>query len=156
MNNKFLFVAIYACMVLGSLMPACKKDDWGKNNVTSITAAVQSAPDDNVSVVLDPLSNAVVSFEWQPAKAGNFTPIYYKVEFDKETGDFSRPVYTGVPASLGTVTKLMVSHKDLNRIAESAGIAQLAKGKLRWKVIASNGVVADSTGNGRLIEVQRP
>jgi hypothetical protein len=156
MNNKFLYVAVCACMALCSLMPACKKDDWGKNNNTGITAAVQSAPDDNVSIVLDPLSNAVVSFEWEPAKAGNFTPIYYKVEFDKENGDFSSPVYTGVPVALGSATKLSLSHGNLNTIAEKAGIAPLAKGRLRWKVVASNGVVTDASGNGRLIEVQRP
>jgi hypothetical protein len=149
-------MAVCACMVLCSLLPACKKDSWGKENVTSITAAVQSAPDDNISIVLDPLSNAVVYFEWEPAKAGNFTPVYYKVQFDKESGDFSHPVYTGMSASLGAATKLLLSHRDLNRIAENAGIAQLAKGRLRWKVIASNGVVADSSGNGRLIELQRP
>jgi hypothetical protein len=156
MNNKFLYAAAFACIALCSLVTACKKDSWGKNNLTSITAAVQSAPDDNVSIVLDPLSNAVVYFEWQPAKTGNFTPIYYKVQFDKESGDFSNPVYTGVPTSLGSATKLLLSHRDLNKIAESTGIAPQAKGKLRWKVIASNGVVADSSGNGRVIEVMRP
>jgi hypothetical protein len=156
MNNKFLYMAVCACLALGSLIPACKKDDWSKNNDTSITAAVQAAPDDNVSIALDPVSNAVVSFEWQSAIAGNFTPIYYKVEFDKENGDFSNPVHTGVPAALGTATKLSLSHRDLNTIAEKAGIAPLAKGRLRWKVVASNGVVTDASGNGRLIEVQRP
>jgi starch-binding outer membrane protein SusE/F len=156
MNNKFLYAAACACIALCSLVAACKKNDWGKDNLTSITPAVQLAPDDNVSIVLDPLSNAVVYFEWQPAKAGNFTPIYYKVQFDKESGDFSNPVYTGVPTSLGSATKLLVSHRDLNKIAESTGIAPQAKGKLRWKVIASNGVVADSSGNGRVIEVMRP
>jgi len=156
MNNKFLYTAACACMALFSLLPACKKDSWGKNNVTSITAAVQSTPDNNVSITLDPLSNAVVSFEWQAAKAGDFTPVYYKVQFDKESGNFSRPVYTGLPAASGSVAKLLLSHRDLNKIANSAGIAQLAKGKLRWRVIASNGVVADSSGTGRLIEVQRP
>jgi starch-binding outer membrane protein SusE/F len=156
MNNKFLYMAVCACLAFGSLIPACKKDDWGKNNSTSITAAVQSAPDENVSIALDPLSNAVVSFEWQPAKAGNYTPIYYKVEFDKENGDFSEPVHTGVPSALGSATKLLLSHGILNTIAEKAGIAPLAKGRLRWRVKASNGVVTDASGNGRLIEVQRP
>jgi starch-binding outer membrane protein SusE/F len=156
MNHKFLYAAVCACLALGSLIPACTKDNWGKDNNTSIIAATQSAPDDNVSIVLDPTSNAVVSFEWQPAKTGNYTPVYYKVKFDKESGDFSSPIYTGVPAALGSVTKFSLSHRDLNTIAEKAGIAPLAKGRLRWKVIASNGVVADSLGNGRLIEVQRP
>lgn len=156
MNNKFLYVAVCACLALCSLTPACTKDNWGKDNNTSITAVTPSAPDDNVSIVLDPTSNAVVYFEWLPAKTGNYTPVYYKVWFDKESGDFSSPVYTGVPAALGSATKLSLSHRDLNSIAEKAGIAPLAKGRLRWKVIASNGVVAESSGNGRLIEVQRP
>jgi starch-binding outer membrane protein SusE/F len=154
MNNKFLYTLACASITIG--LPACEKDSWGKNNDTSITAAVVTAPDDNVSIVLDPLSNAVVSFEWQAAKTGNFTPAYYKVQFDKETGDFSRPVYTGTPASLGSATRLLLSHRDMNKIAYNAGIPQLAKGKLRWRVIASNGVVADSSGVGRLVEVQRP
>ena len=142
-------------MAISSLPAACKKDSWGKDNVTTITAAVQSAPDNNVSVALDTLSNAVVSFEWQAAKTGNFTPVYYKVIFDKAGGDFTHPLYTGVPASLGSALKLAVSHKDLNKIAVTAAIPVAGKGKLQWKVIASNGVVADSSGSGRIIELQR-
>lgn len=153
MNNKILYTLV--CIAIGSLLPACEKDSWGKDNVTSITAAIVTAPDDNVSIILDPLSNAVVSFEWQPAKTGNYTPVYYKVIFDKETGDFTHPLYTGVPASLGSALKLAVSHKDLNKIATLATLPSPGKGKLRWKVIASNGVVVDSSGSGRLIELQR-
>jgi len=148
-------MAVCACIATSSLLPACKKDSWGKNNVTTITAAIQSAPDNNVSVALDTLSNAVVSFEWQPAKTGNFTPVYYKVVFDKESGDFAHPLYTGVPLSLGSALKLAVSHKDLNKIAVMAAIPVAGKGKLKWKVIASNGVVDDPGGAGRLIEIQR-
>jgi starch-binding outer membrane protein SusE/F len=155
MNNKFLYTLACACLAIGSLLPACEKDSWGKDNVTSITSAVVTAPDDNVSIVLDPLSNAVVSFEWQPAKTGNYTPVYYKVIFDQETGDFTNPLYTGVPASLGSALKLAVSHKDLNKIATLAALPSPGKGKLRWKVIASNGVVEESSGSGRLIELQR-
>ena len=155
MNNKFLYTLACACIAICSGLPACEKDSWGKNNVTSITEAVVTAPDDNVSIVLDPLSNAVVSFEWQPAKTGNYTPVYYKVIFDKENGDFTHPLYTGTPASLGTMLKLAVSHKDLNKIATLAALPSPGKGKLRWKVIASNGVVTDSSGLGRLIELQR-
>lgn len=151
-----MYVAVCVSLALCSLIPACTKDTWGKDNNTSITATVQLAPDDNISIVLDPTSNAIVSFEWQPAKTGNYTPVYYKVVFDKEHGDFSSPVYTGVPAALGSATKLSLSHRDLNTIAEKAGITPLAKGRLRWKVIASNGVVAESSENGRLLEVQRP
>jgi starch-binding outer membrane protein SusE/F len=155
MSNKLLYIAVCACMAAIGLLPACKKDNWGKDNVTTITTAVQLAPDNNASVVLDTLSNAVVSFEWQPSTTGNFTPVYYKVVFDKEGGDFSRPLYTGVPASLGWVPKLAVSHKVLNKMAVTAAIPVAGKGKLSWKVIASNGVVAETSGTGRLIEVQR-
>jgi hypothetical protein len=49
----------------------------------------------------------------------------------------------------------MVSHKDLNKIATLAALPSTGKGKLRWKVIASNGVVAETSGEGRLIELQR-
>jgi starch-binding outer membrane protein SusE/F len=138
------------------LLAACEKDDWDKEVVTSITPSIPAAPNNNVLIDLDPLSNAVVSFEWEAAQTANHTLSFYKVLFDKESGDFSTPVYTGVPAALGSKNKLILSHRELNKIANNAGIKALQKGKIKWTVAASNGVVNETAGESRILELQRP
>ena len=136
------------------MIVACKKEDLDDTN-TTITQPNLTAPSNTTSVNLDPFSNAVVTFEWTPAATGNYTLPFYKVVFDKETGDFSKPIYTGVPQKVGTESKLSLSHKEMNKIAYAAGITELGTGKVKWQVIASNGVVSATSGSG-LIELKRP
>jgi hypothetical protein len=138
------------------LLAACKKDDWGKNVETTITPAVLSAPGNNISIHLDPLSNAVVTFEWQPAQTADYTLPFYQVLFDKESGDFSQPVYIGKPASLGSANKLTLSHRELNKMANNAGIKASSTGKLKWTVVASNGIVSEMPAENRVLQLQRP
>jgi starch-binding outer membrane protein SusE/F len=138
------------------LLAACEKDEWVKDVETSITPAVIAAPINNVFVDLDPLSNAIVTFEWEPAQTANHTLSFYKVLFDKESGDFSDPIYTGVPAALGSKNKLILAHRELNKIANNAGIRALQKGKVKWTVVASNGVVSEMSAESRVLELQRP
>ncbi|TCD27048.1 hypothetical protein EZ456_11025 [Pedobacter psychrodurus] len=133
---------------------SCKKDRID-NVTTTISQPILSAPANNTVVNLNPSSNAVVTFEWNPATTGNYTLPFYKVVFDKESGDFSKPVYTGIPAKVGSDNKLSLSHKEMNKIAAGAGIAELASGKVKWQVIASNGVIAATSGAG-IIELKRP
>jgi len=135
------------------MVAACKKETDSVG--TTITAATISAPANNTSINLDPASNAVVTFEWSPAMTENYTLPFYKVVFDKETGDFSTPIYTGIPQKVGSEAKLSLSHKEMNKVANAAGIKELASGKVKWKVIASNGVVSATSGSG-LIELKRP
>lgn len=152
-------IYFYSIMIITGicLLAACKKETLRSANVpTSISAPVLNAPQGNVAVALDPASNAVVTFSWEPAKTGNNTMAFYQVVLDKETGDFSAPLYTGTPADVGTKTSLILTHRQLNIIAAKAGIGELAKGKLKWKVKTSNGVAAAESPETRLIEVERP
>jgi hypothetical protein len=143
-------------MVASLFIAGCKKNDWGKDIQTTITPVTATAPDNNLSIALDPLSNAVVTFEWQAAKTADYTLVFYKLLFATETGSFANPVYIGTPASLGAKTTLSLTHRDLNKIASKAGIKALEKGKIKWAVVASNGIVSDTLAQPRYMELQRP
>lgn len=141
---------------LSLLLGACDKDYWPHSIETSITKVTTAAPANNLSLALDPLSNAVVRFEWSAAKTGNHTPVYYKILFDKEGGNFSQPIYSFTSASQGTKTNLTITHRDLNKVASKAGIKALEKGKVIWTVVASNGVNSDTSADKKVMELERP
>ncbi|CAH0152418.1 MULTISPECIES: SusE domain-containing protein [unclassified Pedobacter] len=152
---KRIFKNKYAVGMLCLLfLFSCKKDHID-NVTTTISQPTLSAPSNNTLVNLSPSSNAVVTFEWNPATTGNYTLPFYKVVFDKENGDFSKPAYAGIPAKVGTDNKLSLSHKEMNKIAAAAGITELGSGKVKWQVIASNGVITATSGSG-ILELKRP
>lgn len=148
---KYIQVMGMVCLLLPL---ACKKDSTDAVN-TTIEPVVLKSPAANTQINLSPLSNAVVTFEWDAARTGNNTLSFYEVEFDKETGDFSNPVSKSIPNKGGIENKLLLTHRSLNRIAHLAGIAELAKGKIKWRVKANTGVVSSISGSGT-IELSRP
>jgi hypothetical protein len=152
---KKIFNYIYATGILCLMfLCSCKKDavDTVSTNITEVAI---TAPSSSTLVQLDPSSNAVVTFEWSKANTGNYSLAFYEVVFDKENGDFSKPVYSFVPARGGIEPKLILSHKDVNKIAYAAGIQELGTGKLKWRVKADNGIVSSTSAEG-LIQVTRP
>jgi hypothetical protein len=153
MQQRITYIFL-ACLLMAAT--ACQKDEWGKGVETTITTTTQKAPDNNLSLALDPMSNAIVTFEWEPAHTGNNTLVFYKVLFVAESGSFSKPVYTGSPAAGGSKTSLVLTHRDLNKLANNAGIKALQKGKIKWTVVASNGIISDTAKESRTLELERP
>lgn len=136
-------------------MVSCEKNDRDINmNITEVGAVY--APNDNLFVKLEPATAASVGFEWEHAKAEDGALVMYEVAFDEESGDFSTPVYKMASDGNGVQNKLTLSHKDLNRIANFAGIKSLEKGKLIWTVMASKGTNVKKSTITRTIEVERP
>jgi len=149
-NFSSLFVLLLAFTFGG-----CKKDEREINmNITEVSALY--APNDNLHVKLEPATSASVVFEWDQAKAEDGSLVMYEVAFDKQGGDFSAPVYKISSDGNGVQNKLTLSHKDLNRIANFAGINALETGKLRWTVLASKGTNVKKATVSRTIEVERP
>lgn len=153
MNKIFNYAGVMVVLFIIALT-ACKKDTQHAVDST-IAEAKPTGPTDNTLINLSPFSNAVVTFEWEAAKTGNYTQPFYEVEFDKETGDFSKPVYKGIPNKGGVERKLVLTHRTLNRIANLAGIAELSKGKVKWRIRAYTGVVSSISQSGT-IELSRP
>ncbi|TGE04800.1 SusE domain-containing protein [Hymenobacter fodinae] len=142
-------------MLLIGLLTGCKKDDQELDEtITPVSNYI--SPADNSLVKLDPPSNAAVTFEWSQARAADGTLVLYEVLFDKENGDFSAPVYSTVSGTNGLDTKLVLSHGDLNKIANLAGIPAQAQGKMKWRVNASKGINVLPASAARTIQVERP
>ncbi|TGD77584.1 SusE domain-containing protein [Hymenobacter wooponensis] len=142
-------------LLLIGLLTGCQKDDKELDE-TITPVANYISPADNSLVRLDPPSNAAVTFEWGQARAADGTVILYEVLFDKEGGDFTAPVYSTVSGTNGLDTKLVLSHGDLNKIANLAGIPAQAQGKLKWTVNATKGLNVMPAATARTIAVERP
>jgi starch-binding outer membrane protein SusE/F len=137
------------------LMIGCSKDDRDINmNISEVTAFY--APNDNLFVKLEPATSASVTFEWEQAKAEDGSLVMYEVAFDEEGGDFTTPIYKISSDGNGVQNRLTLSHKDLNRVANFAGIQALETGKLVWTVLASKGINVKKATVSRTIEVERP
>lgn len=155
MRNSVFNLSSLAILLLAFTFGSCKKDERDINmNITEVNAIY--APIDNVFVKLEPATSASVVFEWEQAKAEDGSLVMYEVAFDKEGGDFSAPIYKMSSDGNGVQNKLTLSHKDLNRIANFAGIQSLSTGKLRWTVLASKGTNVKKASVSRMIEVERP
>lgn len=149
----FIFTALpaVATMFLGS----CKKDDY-KLNTNIKPVEHLGAPADNKFVKLQPATSAAVSFEWDQARAEDGSLVLYEVAFDKESGDFSKPIAKYTSDGGGVQNKLSLSHKELNTIANNAGIPALGTGKLKWTVLAAKGYNVLPAAESRILEVERP
>jgi hypothetical protein len=141
-------------MAVSLFITSCDDDDSINTNISPVKSLF--APADNLFVKLAPTTEASVVFEWEQSKAEDGTLVLYEVVFDKESGDFSSPIYKLVSDSKGLENSLTLSHKDLNKIANFAGIPSLGTGKLKWTVLASKGINVLQAEAARNIEVERP
>lgn len=141
--------------LLGNLLAGCDDDD-DKLNTTITGVSNLFAPADNSFVRLLPATSATVAFEWEAARAEDGTVVQYEVLFDKEAGDFSAPVFASTSGQNGLEPRLTLTHAELNKIANLAGIQALTRGKLKWTVAASKGTNVVRATATRLLEVERP
>ncbi|MBL4677128.1 MAG: SusE domain-containing protein [Mucilaginibacter sp.] len=145
-----------ACVLLLVMIitGSCKKDGRPLNLNLSPVGAL-ATPNDNADVKLDPTSSATVLFKWD-AVASEEGLVLYEVAFVKEGGDFSKPVTKVLSDGAGVQSQLTITHKDLNKIANAAGIAASSAGKLKWTVIASKGANAKPASVSRTLQLERP
>ena len=132
---------------------SCKDDDTMSN--TNVSAVEQLyAPSDKTFYNLSANSSAL--FEWQGAHAEDNGVVLYEVAFDKEGGDFSKPIKVLPADGNGYKTTLNITFADLNKIAQLAGIQPEATAKLSWTVFSSKGINVQKSSVVRTIEVKRP
>ncbi len=94
-----------------------------------------------------------VRFEWSPSVAEDNGFVSYELLFDRENGDFSQPLAALTSQLTGSQTYLTVTAKELNSVAQAAGLGIMEKGKLRWTVRASKGINGNLYAESRLITV---
>ncbi|HEK20868.1 MULTISPECIES: SusE domain-containing protein [unclassified Mucilaginibacter] len=134
---------------------SCKKDKTLSNaDVTPVTNLY--APEDAKAVKIPSGASGSVSFEWEQAHASDNGLVLYEVAFDKEGGDFSKPLYSIPSDGNGLYNKLTLSYSDLNKVATIAGAKPEEIAKLIWTVRSSRGVKLSASAAKRVISVQRP
>ena len=97
-------------------------------------------PTDGKEVVLQSSASASLFFEWESAKAEDSGAPLYEVVFDKEGGDFSKPIYKVLSDNGGSLSYATISHKTLNKVGAAAGLNSGETGTLVWTVMASRGL----------------
>ena len=126
MKTIFYSLTLFASLLLA--FTGCGEDNELKNlKVTPVKTLYE--PADNKSVVLQSSASATLYFEWEHAKAEDGGMVLYEVVFDKEGGDFSKPIYRVPSDNNGVYNYANISHKQLNKIAGFAGIEPGKQGK---------------------------
>ncbi|MCG6190091.1 SusE domain-containing protein [Maribellus maritimus] len=148
---------LFKLTVLSSLIFAflgCEEDEHLRDtNVTAVNAFYE--PADGKSVILQSSASASVYFEWEPAKAEDSGMVLYEVAFDVEGGDFTNPIYKMASDNTGGYNHTTISHKQLNKIGELAGIPSAETGTLIWTVFSSKGINELQANEIRTIEITR-
>ncbi|KFF06395.1 SusE domain-containing protein [Flavobacterium reichenbachii] len=150
MKKIYSKLLLLLCAVV---LVSCDNDEtMSHTNVTAVNALY--SPANNKFFDLGAQSSAV--FEWEGAKAEDNGVVLYDVVFDRESGDFSKPIYVMPSDGKGFQRTLNISFTELNKIAGLAGIESLAIGKLKWTVYSSKGINVQKSSVSGIIEVQRP
>ncbi|KAA3438774.1 SusE domain-containing protein [Rufibacter hautae] len=151
-NSIFLHFLSWAAALL--FLTSCEDDkELDHTQVTEVTNLF--TPENNTSIKLEPASGSAV-FEWGQAKAEDNGIVFYEVVFDKESGDFSDPIYSIKSDGNGIGNMLTMSYASLNQIAKMAGIASQSKGKIKWTVFSSKGINVKKSSVSHMLELERP
>lgn len=152
MKTIFYSLTLFASLLLA--FTGCGEDNELKNlKVTPVKTLYE--PADNKSVVLQNSASATLYFEWEHAKAEDGGMVLYEVVFDKEGGDFSKPIYRVPSDNNGVYNYANISHKQLNKIAGFAGIEPGETGKIIWTVFSSKGINEVKAEEFRILEITR-
>ncbi len=142
-------------LALTSLLFSCKKDERELNvQITGVSRL--NLPADMADLDLDPTTAATEIFRWDSAAPEDGGLVMYEVVFDKETGDFSNPVFKLLSDGGGTQNQATISHKTLVKIAAAGGINASSTGKLKWAVVASKALNRQLSTAVNTISLQRP
>ncbi len=146
--NQSAFLLIMLCFWASS----CTKDKRSINlNLKPVTNLL--GPVDNSFVDLS--IGSTTKFEWQPTLAEDGSLVLYQVLFDKEDGDFSKPVYTVTSDGNGVQNTLSLTNVQLDHIAALEGANPLSETKLKWTVASSKGWNIVNSTESLTIQVKR-
>lgn len=135
-------------IALALLAVSCTKEYEFSADFTVPTDLISA---DSVTINLTSPDNIMLSWTGGGAAQGYAT---YEVLFDKEGGDFSKPLYRTF-SDLGVQPQLTLNNALLNTIARKAGIATSSTGKVIWTVTASKGGIVKGSNLTKTISVTR-
>ena len=141
--------------LLSLIYISCKKVERDLDeNLSPVSRLI--LPADNITVQLQPTTSASVLFSWQETYAADSNAVLYELAFDKVSGDFSNPIYKVLSDRSGVGTEVVVSHKDLVKVAALAGILAETTGQVKWTVLASKASNRKVASEIRTLSLIRP
>src|SRR4051812_30738598 len=108
MKNIYSKLILLVCAVF---LVSCDNDELSHTDVSAVNALY--SPANNKFYDLGAQSSAV--FEWEAAKAEDNGVVLYDVVFDRENGDFSKPIYVIPSDGKGFQRTLNLSFTELNK-----------------------------------------
>lgn len=119
---------------------ACKKFDFDYSSTGEAIGAFKlSTPVDNNDLLLNSAAPGTsIIFKWTTAAKGVAQDVKYTWKLDLKSGDFSQPIWQKDADNNGTDTKLTLTHKSLDSLLTTKGIASNTLSNLKWTVVASN------------------
>lgn len=144
---------------MGLTFSSCNDYDWDKDNTTTLTAINITSTDENIALEASTIDFAKedgrsVELKWDRVKAADLSAVYYEVWF--YTADEDEPFHKEKTERNQHSNFLTLYEKQLNIIAERAGIAQEKTGTIKWKVFASNGVIRELSEDFKSLTITRP
>ncbi|RFZ85073.1 hypothetical protein DYU05_05580 [Mucilaginibacter terrenus] len=152
---KNIFYSLLAGIVAMLVITGCKKDKTlSSTNVSAVSNLFLPENAKYIKIVSGAAGS--VAFEWEQAHAEDNGLVLYEVAFDKEGGDFSKPLYSVPSDGNGLYNKLTLTFSDLNKIATLSGVKPQESGKVIWRVISSKGINEVASKESRVVEIERP
>jgi hypothetical protein len=151
--KSYINKIVWSLALVATLFGCKKEESLRDTKVTAVETLYE--PNDGKSVVLQKSASATLYFEWEAAKAEDAGMVLYEVAFDKEGGDFSKPIYKMASDNNGGFNYATITHKQINKIAALAGVESGATGKLIWTVFSSKGINEVKCAQSRTLEVTR-
>lgn len=151
--KKKLFSSLFTLLAVAISLIGCKKDrDFVESDVTAVENL--HLPANGSKLFVD--GQGTAKFEWEAARAQDNGVVLYEVLFDKEDGDFSKPIYSLTSDGRGLYSRVSIPYSDMNAIANSAGIKAGQAGNLKWTVRSSRGLNFKNSSISNVLEVRRP
>lgn len=105
MKTIFSTIALFSAVLFAT---SCTEDmEYKDSKVSSVNQLYE--PTDGKEVVLQSSASASLFFEWESAKAEDSGAPLYEVVFDKEGGDFSKPIYKVLSDNGGSLSYATIS-----------------------------------------------
>ena len=137
-----------------SILFSCKEEY--KLNTDIVELGSLTGPTNGTAINIDVENGGNTVLSWSPAKSADGGLVLYRVLFDKDGGDFSKPIYSLPSDNKGGTNSLTISPVFLNIIAASAGIEQLTTGKVIWTVEASSAFQSKAFSDHSDLVLTRP
>ena len=155
---KTRYISIF--LVVAAMLSSCDNFEWDFDHETTLSTFEITSPDQSANIIINYADSTTnfgdeIKLEWSKVEAADFSSVFYEVSF-YNPGNLDVPAHKMITGFGQIENFLVLTEKDLNIIAEKAGISQNSTGDIIWKVRASNGIAEQISDNYKKITVSRP